>query len=494
MDKSQILNEKFDAIIIGSGMGGLNAACYLTLEGKKVLILEKNNFIGGRCSSFKKKSYTVDYGIHAFAFGKNGPLHNPIKKATSQGLFKKDILKWKKFSYEIMYNKSFLKIYLPLKVSHFWNYFRTAWSLIRFKLPFKDKKALVKIYFKMKKMPKAKIEALSSESVKDFLDRFTSSRAVHAILMVTSDSYAVWPYDRVAAQDYVEITQEELKGNGISYPVGGCGAIPEAYKRIIEAKGGHIITNQTVENIIIEKNIVKGVKLKQDDREIYSDIVISNVDWKTFYDKLVGPNLFNPELVKKINSIERSLSGIIAHIALDKKLIKKKFVVRASPINSQEILDRYRAGKKVRDVGAFIPIVSNIDPKLAPPGKQLILAAVGGIYEVQVNKDEFIDIILDYLQEIIRNKENIREHVEWIDVVDPKDLNRLFGENGSIIALAQQLGQVRDQRPESRTSIKGLYHCGDDSGKGIFGIGTELAALSGQNCARLILEDEKSLK
>ena len=79
----EILNSKYDVIIIGSGMGGLNAGCYLALEGKKVLILEKLGFIGGRCSSYEKDGYTIDYGIHAIAFGKDGPLNNPIKKATA---------------------------------------------------------------------------------------------------------------------------------------------------------------------------------------------------------------------------------------------------------------------------------------------------------------------------------------------------------------------------------------------------------------------------
>lgn len=191
-----------------------------------------------------------------------------------------------------------------------------------------------------------------------------------------------------------------------------------------------------------------------------------------------------------MSKCRKSLSGIIAHIALKNKLIKKKFIVRASPTNSQDILDQYRAGKSVRDVGAFIPVVSNVDPSLAPPEKQLVCAAVGGIIEMDVDKEQFKDIILDYLQEIVGKKDIVKNHIDWIDVLEPKDLSKLFGENGSIIGLAQQIGQVRDQRPESRTTIKGLYHCGDDSGKGLFGIGTELAALSGQNCAKLILGDE----
>jgi len=43
----------YDAIIIGSGHNGLVAACYLALSGKKVIILEKNDYIGGATTSIE---------------------------------------------------------------------------------------------------------------------------------------------------------------------------------------------------------------------------------------------------------------------------------------------------------------------------------------------------------------------------------------------------------------------------------------------------------
>ncbi len=488
---AELLNNTYDVIIIGSGIAGLNAGCYLALDGLKVLILEKNGFIGGRCSSYTKQGYTVDYGVHAFNFGAEGPLQNPIKRALTQNLFKEDILKWKRFNYEIQYKRSFLTTYLPLNISHFWNYFRTSWKLIRFKIPIKDKKDLVKLSLKIRKMPQKKIETLKQITVKDFFNQFTNSQIVHSILGVTSDCYAVVPYDRVAAQDYVDLTKSALKGKGISYPMGGCNAIPESYKRILETKGGTIITNQSVDSIIIdESKTAIGVKLKQNGKELYSKYVIADVNWKEFYLSLVKHDVFPANLVEKINKIERSLSGIIVHVALDDKLIKKKFVVRAPESNSAEILNRYRAGEAVNDFGCFIPIVSNIDPNLAPPGKQLICAGIGALYGGNYDKAECEDLILGYIQNVIGDKFKVKEHIEWVDVLRPIELEQLFGEQGSIIGLAQQIGQVRDHRLDSRTPIRNLYHCGDDSGIGLFGIGTELAALSGQNCANLILNNK----
>ena len=46
-DKRQGVRGQFDAIVIGSGMGGLSVASLLAQEGKRILLLEQNNVVGG---------------------------------------------------------------------------------------------------------------------------------------------------------------------------------------------------------------------------------------------------------------------------------------------------------------------------------------------------------------------------------------------------------------------------------------------------------------
>ena len=63
----------FDAIIIGSGIGGLVTASQLASKGAKVLVLEKYIIPGGSGGSFKRKGYTFDVGASMiFGFGKEG--------------------------------------------------------------------------------------------------------------------------------------------------------------------------------------------------------------------------------------------------------------------------------------------------------------------------------------------------------------------------------------------------------------------------------------
>ena len=65
--------ENFDAIIIGSGIGGLVTASQLAAKGAKVLVLEKYIIPGGSGGSFKRKGYTFDVGASMiFGFGEKG--------------------------------------------------------------------------------------------------------------------------------------------------------------------------------------------------------------------------------------------------------------------------------------------------------------------------------------------------------------------------------------------------------------------------------------
>jgi prolycopene isomerase len=60
--------------VIGSGIGGLGIGALLAHSGKSVLVLEKNKVIGGRCSSYEYKGFTLDLGNHLFALGDTGPV------------------------------------------------------------------------------------------------------------------------------------------------------------------------------------------------------------------------------------------------------------------------------------------------------------------------------------------------------------------------------------------------------------------------------------
>lgn len=68
------MSTKYDAIVVGAGVSGLLSALALGKEGKSVLVLEKENYVGGVCRSYKVEGYTVDTGPHIITRLDSGPL------------------------------------------------------------------------------------------------------------------------------------------------------------------------------------------------------------------------------------------------------------------------------------------------------------------------------------------------------------------------------------------------------------------------------------
>ena len=66
------IDTHYDAIVIGSGLGGLTTAALMAKAGKKVLVLERHYTAGGFTHSFKRKGYEWDVGVHYI-----GEVHNP---------------------------------------------------------------------------------------------------------------------------------------------------------------------------------------------------------------------------------------------------------------------------------------------------------------------------------------------------------------------------------------------------------------------------------
>ena len=62
--RAERLDGPYDAVIIGSGMGGLTTAALLSRLGKKVLVLEQHYTIGGFTHSYERQGYEWDVGVH----------------------------------------------------------------------------------------------------------------------------------------------------------------------------------------------------------------------------------------------------------------------------------------------------------------------------------------------------------------------------------------------------------------------------------------------
>ena len=71
-------HERFDAIVIGAGMGGMCSAARLTAAGKRVLLLEKSGHLGGRCSHRERDGIRVTTGAIMIPMAEHNATREPF--------------------------------------------------------------------------------------------------------------------------------------------------------------------------------------------------------------------------------------------------------------------------------------------------------------------------------------------------------------------------------------------------------------------------------
>ena len=79
-------DESFDIIIVGAGIGGTVCAALLSQAGFKTLLLEKNNEVGGACSSYYKEGFVIDQACHIIPIGMKGLFGKILKRCGLQNL------------------------------------------------------------------------------------------------------------------------------------------------------------------------------------------------------------------------------------------------------------------------------------------------------------------------------------------------------------------------------------------------------------------------
>src|SRR3972149_1550358 len=69
---------EFDAIIIGSGLGGLSCAAAFARQGFRPLVLEQHTKPGGYATTFKRNDFVFDVSLHSTTVGERNGVHNLI--------------------------------------------------------------------------------------------------------------------------------------------------------------------------------------------------------------------------------------------------------------------------------------------------------------------------------------------------------------------------------------------------------------------------------
>ena len=287
----QVNKKKYDVIIIGSGISGLTCAAFLSMAGKKVLVLEKHFKLGGYTHTFKRQGFEWDVGIHYI-----GSVHN--KKSFSRRVFDKisnNSLKWNKMSnnYDriIFPDKSYnfiapkkefittIKKYFPDNANEIDKYIELVNEVNKSSMRYFSSKALNGfLEFFLRPFMIRKFLKFSNKSTYEALSEIISNKKLISVLTGQWGDYGIPPKE---SSFVIHCMIANHYFDGASYPIGGSRMIAETIVPTIKKNGGELIRSCAVDKIWINNGISKGIIL-ENGKKIASDIVISSAGvWNT---------------------------------------------------------------------------------------------------------------------------------------------------------------------------------------------------------------------
>ncbi len=449
-------------VIIGAGPGGAACAALLSHEGFDVTVLERNSFAGGKTATFQSNEFSYDMGVHVSTRGEKGPHGEVARRVVADLAF----VCSDPFMRIIMGDREHL---LPLNFKKLTSLYDLARSIGVKARAFPDLYRMIRGIFSMRSIEKA--SRFDNISLKDYISRYTADRQIHLFFNLFSCFFLVIPYEKASAGEFIYCFSNAVGDASWGYPKGGFKEICGSFLRSAERDGATVRLGEPAEKILIRDGRACGVKTGKGVYE--ADIVISSAALRKTVD-LAGKENFPAEYVKKIFSMEDSFTGITVKYALKEKFINDGFVLYTPGFEqSYACLESLARGACPEEVALFIPVPSNLDPDLAPEGKQLVIAGTMG--PPQLSMSDAAARELDLVERtFLRLFPGIEEKIEWSLRTDLNSVNSLCGrDSADVVGTAQTYTQCGRMRPSSELPVAGLFQTGSDAGGR--GVGTELA-------------------
>ncbi len=483
----------YDAIVLGSGLGGSTAASLLALFGLKTLLLEKNPRLGGSCSYYEKQGFHVDVGTHMFTRGNHGPLGYVQDRLGIRPRL--EFLRCEPLTH---IRGMGLDLELP---AAFWRAPRfLAEAALQLRIPPREWPGIARLFKDLLTMRPGEIDALEDVTVDELVARYTENPKLLAGFGLLLGLYFVLPFWEVSAAEAVYCFQEMVKANALGYPRGGSVAVPATILEGGRRHGLEVWTRAGVRKIHVEGGRVRAVEL-EDGRSVEAPIVVSSSSLRDTVLRLTGEEHFPRRYVERVKEVKGSYIAVQAKVGLKRPLLRGGSLVggvtlkdgvpqpeRWTDVDFKEVFEDFTSGKHPRVVPLYGPIPTNFDAALAPPGRQLItVCALAPTSDIPL-----ADAPRTWEESMLRSLEavvpGLRDEALFIDTTSVAFIEHWIGkEGGAAITTGQTPSQTGRRRPPVRTPVRGLYVCGD--GAGGRGVGTELACQSGIETAQEIYRD-----
>jgi len=388
--KQVSLDEHWDAIVIGSGMGGLTAAALLAKHaGKRVLVLERHYTAGGFTHAFHRPGYEWDVGVHYI--GQVQDPGSPVRAAF-------DYLTEGRLGWNPMPD-----VYDEIRIADRTYEFRSGIERFRGGLltSFPGEERAIdrylaavlscakasSLYFAEKAVPRFVARVAGSLmrapflrwadcTTADVLAGITTNRELIGVLTAQWGDYGLPPAQSSFA---VHATIAQHYFDGASYPVGGASQIAASIAPVVERAGGRIVVSAEVDGILLDKSgHAVGVRMA-DGREFHAAVIVSDAGALNTFGRLLPPDTPGcAAITADIRAIGHSMSYVSLYAGLNKSAAELDFTgtnIWAYPTPDHDgNVARYYADPAAQFPVLFISFPSAKDPDFETrhPGRSTI--------------------------------------------------------------------------------------------------------------------------
>jgi all-trans-retinol 13,14-reductase len=320
------IESSYDSIVIGSGMGGLTAACVLAKAGHKVLVLERHYTAGGFTHTFARRGFEWDVGVHYI-----GEVHR--KNSTMRRIFdyiSDSGIKWSEMApvYDRIWigSESFDYVkgekdfrakmiqYFPREEGAINAYLKLIREVVKSSSGFYLSHVLPNFWARLiDHKAKSPFLKYASQTTEQVLKSLTNDPKLIAVLCAQWGDYGLPPGESSFAM-HAMVAKHYL--SGASYPVGGSSRIAFVIAEILKKYQGQVVTGAEVSSIVIEGQKATGVLLA-DGRRISGKNIISSVGVFNTVEKLLPDSCpAKKDFLKKMESTTRSIAHLCLYIGV----------------------------------------------------------------------------------------------------------------------------------------------------------------------------------
>ena len=249
---------------------------------------------------------------------------------------------------------------------------------------------------------------------------------------------------------------------GVWYPMGGTRAVAEALAKLAGELGATLKPASEVSGLSVENGAVTGLTTREGFAPY--DAVISNMDSVRTYRELVGGEV-GRSYEKK--SFEPACSGVVLYLGLNKRyehLNHHDFVFSRDPEEEFDFI--YNKGEPAPDPTAYLAAPSSTDPSVAPEGGEALYVLVHTPY-LRPHHDwstmfpAYRRTILDKLKRTA-HMPDLEERIVVERHLTPQDIHERYRVlNGAIYGLASHGRVMGAFKPGNRSrQVRGLYLAG----------------------------------